>query len=231
MKRLFLLYRKSRSSGFTLVEMLVVIGIIAILAGVLFPAGNAAIKAAKRAKANATISQIQTAVLAYYTEYSVYPVPSTTTADVYYSDTDNTDWPPLIGALSGNVYPADGSAYSATSTQPTNTRSIAFLNLKSSDVFTASDVASNANAVANAPKNPLPGSTSANLYYNIVMDSNYDGILGTASPTNVMPNFSTSVTGSISTGGTSTAGVALWGNCNNTTTASSQNPAFYVHTY
>jgi len=225
MKRPSLHSRSTPTSGFTLIELLVVIGIIAILAGVLFPAGNAAIKAAQRAKASATINQIQTAVLAYYTEYSVYPVPTATTTDVLYNDTDAADWATLDCVLCGNIHPSNGTAFTAVAAGPTNTRSIAFLNLKSSDVFTTG-------TGQDCPKNPLPGNATTNLYYNIAMDSDYDGVLGTIAPTlNQMPNFSTSSTGSITMGGTATAGVALWGNCNGNTTASSQNPSFYVHTY
>jgi len=226
MKRSSLSSCRGKKSGFTLIELLVVIGIIAILAAVLFPAGTAAINAAKRAKANATISQIQTAVMAYNTEYSVWPVPTATTTDTLIGDssaTDATSWQTLICVLCGNVHPSDGTAFTAVAAGPTNTRSIAFLNLKSSDVFTTT-------TGKDAPKNPLPTSTTAGLYYNIAMDSDYDGILG-VSPSSVttMPNFATSTTGTINTGGTSTAGVALWGNCNGS--ATSANPSFYVKTF
>ena len=67
--------KTSSRSGFTLVELLVVIAIIAILASVITVAASGAINAAKRAKAANMGSQIQTAILAYNTEYGVYPVP------------------------------------------------------------------------------------------------------------------------------------------------------------
>jgi len=229
MKRSFFSSRQNRKSGFTLIELLVVIGIIAILAAVLFPVGTMVINAAKRAKASATIGAIQTAVMAYNTEYSVWPVPTATTTDTLIGDssaTDATNWQTLICVLCGNIHPSDGTAFTAVAAGPTNTRSIAFLNLKSSDVFTTA-------TGKDAPKNPLPTSATANIYFNIAMDSDYDGLLGTTAPTNAsstgMPNFATSTTGTITYPGTSTAGVVLWGNCNGS--ASSQNPNFYVKTY
>ncbi len=228
MKRLLTPSRLIKKAGFTLIELLVVMGIIAILAAVLFPAGAAAINAAKRAKANATASNIQTAVLAYNTEYSIYPVPTSTTTDTLILDTTSggAAWATLDCVLCGNIEPSNGMAYTVPAAGPTNTRGIAFLNLKSSDVYGAS-----AAGTQDSPKNPLPSGTS--ISFNIAMDSDYDGVLGVA-PSSVltMPNFSTSTTGDmVLSGGTSTAGVAVWANCNGNTTTTTQNPAFYVHTY
>ena len=80
----------ARNSGFTLVELLVVIAIIAVLASVLMGAAGMAMKAAQRAKTYNTCSQIQSAAMNYFTEYSVYPVPTVpapvTGQDYYISD-------------------------------------------------------------------------------------------------------------------------------------------------
>ena len=59
---------------FTLVELLVVIGIIAILAGLLLPALNSARKQAKRTKAKAEISALKVAVAQYKSTYGYLPV-------------------------------------------------------------------------------------------------------------------------------------------------------------
>jgi prepilin-type N-terminal cleavage/methylation domain-containing protein len=61
-------------SGFTLIELLTVIAIIAILMGLLLPALSAAKNAAKKAQAKNDVTQLVTAVKAFYTDYGVYPV-------------------------------------------------------------------------------------------------------------------------------------------------------------
>ncbi len=64
---------KKRTAAFTLIELLVVIAIIIILAGLLYPAYQAAQNQAKRTQAKNDLTQIVTAVNAYYTEYGKYP--------------------------------------------------------------------------------------------------------------------------------------------------------------
>jgi prepilin-type N-terminal cleavage/methylation domain-containing protein len=222
MKSLLSRFRLRKPDSFTLVELLVVIAIIAILASVILGISGVVINAAKRARAQNTAQQIQTSCLAYYTEYSVYPNPTPGTAgDSIITDVtaNKTVWGNLIETLCGNIKPSTGLA--ATQTTITNSRSIAFLSMKASDVD-----------VNDAPLNPLNGTPGlTNLYFNIAIDTDYDGILG-ATPSAVagmMPNFTKSTTTSMDYTGTSTAGVAVWENCNpnNATT----NPNFWVHTY
>ena len=217
------------SAGFTLVELLVVIAIIAILAAVTLSVSNTVIASAKRAKMANTVLNIQTAGMSYFTEYSVYPVPTAPApvAGQDYLITDATAsaaaWKALIYGLSGNINP-----YDATTTSPTgavaNTRAIQFLTLKSSDVDSSG-----------GPVNSLKPSSN-NPYLNIVIDNDYDGLLGDTGTTGQVPNFTTSTT----VNGVTTihyyaaaagpsGGIGLWANCNGSTTANNLN--FWVRTY
>ncbi len=82
------LYRVN-ASAFTLIELLVVISIIIILMGLLFPAFKGVQDQAKKTQAKNDISQIVTAVNAYYADYGLYPLNSAQAggnADTVYGD-------------------------------------------------------------------------------------------------------------------------------------------------
>jgi prepilin-type N-terminal cleavage/methylation domain-containing protein len=64
---------KRTQRGFTLVELLVVISIIAVLAALAFGATNAAMNKAKKVKAQAMETGIQQAIERYYSDYSKLP--------------------------------------------------------------------------------------------------------------------------------------------------------------
>ena len=67
---------KTTNSAFTLIELLVVISIIAVLIGLAFPAFQGVQNSAKRTQAKNDLTQLVTAVNAFYTEYGRYPVPA-----------------------------------------------------------------------------------------------------------------------------------------------------------
>src|SRR5438067_12494532 len=67
--------------GFTLVELLIVIALIAVLLGLAFPVFQGVIDRAKKAQAKNDVTQIVTAVNAFYTEYGRYPIDSSITTD------------------------------------------------------------------------------------------------------------------------------------------------------
>ena len=64
-----------------MVELLVVISIIGLLAGLGLPAINGAIQAGKKAEVSAMAESIKTAVNAFYAEYSAYPSNTTGKTD------------------------------------------------------------------------------------------------------------------------------------------------------
>jgi prepilin-type N-terminal cleavage/methylation domain-containing protein len=107
-----------RSRAFTLIELLVVITIIAILIGLLFPAFRGVQDQAKRTQAKNDLTQIVTAVSAYYTEYGKYPL---VTADAIIKNTStpgNFDLMYTLRAVSGGLNAGNVA----------NTRQIVFIN-------------------------------------------------------------------------------------------------------
>lgn len=63
------------SRGFTLTELLVVIGIVVVLIGILIPTISVVRKGAYGAKSQQMISQLATAIEAYHMDYRAYPGP------------------------------------------------------------------------------------------------------------------------------------------------------------
>ncbi len=66
-------FSPSRDRAFTLIEMLVVIAIIAILAALIFPAGEAIKKGATLRRARAELGQVELAINSYKAKYGHYP--------------------------------------------------------------------------------------------------------------------------------------------------------------
>jgi len=65
-----------RRSGFTLIELIVVIGIIAILFAILFPAVAGMRERAREKEAAITQKALETAIRAFRTEYGYWPGPT-----------------------------------------------------------------------------------------------------------------------------------------------------------
>jgi prepilin-type N-terminal cleavage/methylation domain-containing protein len=68
-----------RRTGFTIVELLVVVAIIATLVGLLLPAVQGAREAARRTQCGNNLRQLATAVLAYETQLGHFPAATNTT--------------------------------------------------------------------------------------------------------------------------------------------------------
>jgi len=153
----------SNNKGFTLIEMLTVIAIIAILAGLLFPAISGARRKAQIAQAESEIKSIESALKAYYTEYGRWPIGNGGGGDFSYGKFE-TGGPSgccenyyLMDALRGipDTYGAPcGSNYQGQN----NPRNIVFLEIA------ASSMDSYGNYV-DPWKHP----------YQITLDTDYDG--------------------------------------------------------
>ena len=59
--------------GFTIVELMMVIGIISILTGIVFTAVSNSVKAGRTARANALCTTVQSGLATYYAQYEKWP--------------------------------------------------------------------------------------------------------------------------------------------------------------
>src|SRR6266478_6203181 len=82
--------RMTKEQGFTLIELLVIIAIIAALIGLAFPVFQGVLDRAKKVQAKNDLTQIVTAVNAFYTEYGRYPTTATTDATATYGPGGST---------------------------------------------------------------------------------------------------------------------------------------------
>ena len=158
------------ASAFTLIELLVVIAIIAILIGLLFPAFIAAQNQAKRTQAKNDLTQIVTAVNAFYTEYGMYPLPSGTTTDYIYGPAGPNTNAFLFDELRACTASDTTTCFAAATL---NTRQI---------VFISPPIAKN----PSQPKSGIGTTVSKGQYfdpwgtpYNVEIDGNYDNQITT----------------------------------------------------
>ena len=156
-----------RASGFTLVELLVVISIIAVLASAGFAAGNAAIQKAKKTTALASCVAVESAVNNFFTEYGSMPVGTgTTDVTVKTDDKSLSGGQGLLKVLLGLEAAAD--------TAKLNTRLIKFLSVKE-----GKPNATNTSGKNGVIYNPA-GTDVVGLYdpwgggYSVRMDLDYD---------------------------------------------------------
>ena len=89
---------RSRQTGFTLVELLVVVGLIGLLVGLISVAVPKAIESGMKAKTKGELTSIVAAVKAYKQEYGRWPGSVTATSDTTFQDANSKS---LLSALSG----------------------------------------------------------------------------------------------------------------------------------
>jgi prepilin-type N-terminal cleavage/methylation domain-containing protein len=153
--------------AFTLIELLVVIIIIAILVGFLFPAFRGVQDQAKRTQAKNDLSQIVTAVSAFYTEYGKYPLVA---ADTIYGPAAGVSNAPLFNELR------------ATAAATQNPRQVVFISPPDvkDPANPRSGIARNTtsiNGISVAPGDLVdPWGTP----YNVAIDGNYDNQIANA---------------------------------------------------
>ena len=139
--------------AFTLIELLVVIAIIVILVGLLFPAFKGVQNQARQTQAKNDLTQIVTAVNAFYTEYGKYPVvtddaPIANNSDLFYT----------LRAVSGG----------ANASNAINTRQIVFISPPS-----VKDIGNPRSGIGSNGQYYDPWGKP----YNIKIDGNYDNQL------------------------------------------------------
>jgi prepilin-type N-terminal cleavage/methylation domain-containing protein len=144
-----------RTNGFTLVELLVVITIIAVLAGAGFAAGNSAIQRAKKTTALATCTALETAVNNFYTEYGAMPTTSTTDTVTVNTKTNITDFLNVVLGIE-------------TGSNPLNTRAIKFLSVKEGKAGKNGLIYNSTGTTVSGLFDPWGG------YYGVAMDGDYD---------------------------------------------------------
>jgi prepilin-type N-terminal cleavage/methylation domain-containing protein len=168
--------------AFTVIELLVVILIIGILVGFSFPAFQGVLERAKKVQAKNDLTQIVTAVNAYYTEYGKYPIdPAAPIADASYGSAGATYTNDKLFDVLRNI-----TTDSLTSTL--NPRQIVFIS--------PPNVKDGAN-----PRSGIGTTTSTGQYfdpwgtaYNVAIDGNYNNIFKAPAYTDLTPTYATDTT-------------------------------------
>lgn len=117
-------------SGFTLIELMVVIAIIAVLVAMTVPVVGRAIDSARRGQASTEVKSIEAALLQYYNEYGRFPHGNDPGGSDYVygegGDADNRDLMNVLRAINSNESQNPGDGIADHSANP---RRIVFLEI------------------------------------------------------------------------------------------------------
>jgi type IV pilus assembly protein PilA len=164
---------KKIQSGFTLIELMIVVAIIGILAAVAIPAYQDYIVRAKLAKLQSTIDPIKLAIGLYYQENGSFPGgnAATTSAQVTAANTNTATTDAYFVSLGWEKFPAIPSEVSAMDIATVNGTSMTItltpINVKAGTCNTTITAPTSAAAIDACPLvlTATPGSTAINWVY------------------------------------------------------------------
>jgi len=153
---------QNAARGFSLMELMVVITIIAILSSIIIPAGHAVQKNMKKVQAQKTCTELRTALMSYFTEYKRFPAFPGTSGQDTTSPTDSTS--PVMSTLLG--------------VDPTyNRRSIQFFSTRPAKAKGMPGLYKDASGTLELLDPFMSGSGGQSNPYFIMIDANYDNTL------------------------------------------------------
>jgi len=160
-------YRTRQRAGFTLVELLIVIIIIAILASLSYPVILSVMDRANQAKASAMASQLKTGMSNYIADYGRMPdVGSDSNGDKSVSTA--AEWQLVCAILNGGRNISDQSPNTEAAAQ--NPRKKTYISFNSSD-FSDGDTA------LDYVISPYSDNNGNPKLYVMLIDANYDDVI------------------------------------------------------